>query len=719
MERFMDWHTVPLKGTLERLPDGSKTIPHFSQKWKEHYTHNKNTTPTAIGGVLTGELSGIVAIDCDNDHSLTIFRALDPTYSFVFVSKGKQGGTFIYAYTPALPDNFIIKNDHIELDFYSNNGFVYLPTAANTSKEPFPDTLPALSPMPPATEALLQTLKAPTPQLAPAQKQNILTAQCLAPLVKQFTNEQKFMPGLFKIITPRDFRTEPQYVQQGFLHPENVPAGRGSEYLSKVSAILGADVSIDHTLYVSALHDINTLFKQPMDAPRIDKTIADPMLHGNASVDGIQLWQYDEDWAAHRMIMHTKRQSSIELGFDDHRAMYYYVDPANEHVKSFARDSEFYSYLQSVVYSLPKKIEVKSAMPIINVQSEPNKPFGFHAGDDPTARSLNTFIRTPELAILDDPAPYAPLYKRPETTLKFLRSLVPEEKMQDYLLSFMKRKLTTFDYSPVVLYFLGVSGSGKDTFVELVEQIMGKVAKPTTKEFLEMFNGWMLDTYFAQLDEYGNQLTTMREKDEALGKLKAYTGKQVIQIRQMRNDGYQHKHNVTFIMTANTNPFGIEDGDRRIALLSTPNVLIQQEWVHDMTAIHDAIMAESVDFCYYLATEVPDLHNSAYQLPPASAGKQELIADSMYAAQRIAFVLKNGMLDYLKNLAKDHNCAIVVTALENKRLTSAALEELYDIMTDYKGNMRALNNSIRTAGIKIKATSSMGDKTYYYDLEWK
>ena len=715
------WNTVPLRGELKRLEDGSKTIPKFEKDWKAKYTATKNELASKIGGAMTGEVSGIIAIDCDNTVTYTLFKSLDPDYRFEFVSQGKKDmtcGTIIYSYDEDFADSFSINDGSLALDFYSTNGFIYLPTEANESKVAWHGKLPALKPMPDATKALLKQLQKPPAAQAELPSTNIMTAACLAPLVKQFTTDRKFMPGLFKIITPKAFRTEAQYIKEGYLHPNNVPQGRGSEYLSKVSAILGTDISIDETLYVSALHDINDLFDEPMDATRLDKTIAEPMMSGKATIDNKSIWQYDENWAKYRLILHTKRQSSIELGFDDRRNIYYCVDTANEHVKCFSRDSEYIAYLQSVAINVPQRAELKMSLPMINVSSEPNRPFGFYAGSDPTARTLNTFIRTPELSIIEDPESYHGLYRKPQTTLKFLETLVPEQHMREFLLKFLKRKFKTFEYSPVTLYFLGVHGSGKDTFVSIVEKIMGKVAKPTTREFLEMFNGWLLDSYFVQLDEYGNQLTTMKDRDEALGKLKAYTGKRNVQIRQMRTDGFQYNHNATFISTANTNPFGIEDGDRRIALFNTPNVLTQQDWVHDVTEVHSKILNETKDFCYYLATEVEDLAGTEYQLPPTSAGKNTLIADNMYAAQRLAFALKNGMVDYIKTLAKDHGCKNVVTALNRGRLRADDLSDLYDELTHYKGEMRSLNKAIRQAGIELKATTHEGKKDYYYNLDY-
>lgn len=732
IQPFIDagWHTVPLRGELKRTESGEKTVPVFEANWRHKYQTEFNTAATKLGGAITGEVSGIIAIDCDNDATYAIFKSLDPEADFIFLSKGKLDkdgnekhcGTFIYQWDADLAETFQINDGNMALDFYSDRGFVYLPTDANETKEPLA-ALPELRAMPGNMKVLLlQLYKIEKNKAQPTAtvSNNIMTANCLAPLVRQYnTNPTKVMPGLFRIITPKDFRDDDEYVRFGYLSPSNVPDGRGSEYLSKISAILGADISIDSELYNETMHNINNLFDHPMDKDRLDKTILDPMVSGRASIGDKQIWQYDSNWDAYRLVLSSKRQTSLELCFDDRRNAYYVVDAANEELKCFGRDTELMSYVSATASKPPKKAEMLASLPIVNVKSQPNMPFGFNEGDDPTARTLNTFRQTPELAILTNPESYTALYKRPDTTLKFLETLVPEEEMRTFLLGFTRRKLTTFQYSPVILYFLGAHGSGKDTYVRILEQILGHVARPTVKEFLEMFNGWLLDSYFVQLDEYGNQLTRTSDREEALGKLKAYSGKQNVQIRAMRTDGFQYHHNATFIMTANRNPLMLEDGDRRVALLPTPHVLAEQEWVikaGGVTVVHERIMAEVKDFAYYLATEVPMITDMQYMKPPESSAKRKLIADSMYAAQRIAYCFKHKMTDYLLELAEDYSQPNFAKAVESGRVAVDELEPLYEVMTEYNGDMRSLNKMMRQAGIEQFSTTVKGEKRYFYKL---
>lgn len=222
---FIDagWHTVPLKGKLERLPDGTKTIPEFEKGWLDKYQESFNTKEAKLGGALTGKVSNIVAVDCDNTVTWQLFSSLcDIENGLVFKSKGKADkicGTLLFSYADDLPTTFHVNDGVLALDFYSDKGFIYLPTEANATKEPVTHT--NVLPMPNAMRVLLQQLK--TGQEA---KKNspvadtsrvVSSAMCLAPLVKQFVDQKKFLPGLFRIITPKDFRTEPEYIKTGSL----------------------------------------------------------------------------------------------------------------------------------------------------------------------------------------------------------------------------------------------------------------------------------------------------------------------------------------------------------------------------------------------------------------------------------------------------------------------------------------------------------------------
>jgi len=722
-------YTVPLTGKLERLNNGDKTTPIFEKDWRNKYQSKFNEKATAIGGAITGAISNIIAIDCDDQKTYDLFRGLDRENTFNFISKGKPsgGGTIIYKYpTGTSLGNFKIQSDLLKLDFYADNGFVYLPTGANLTKEAWGyesfGELPTIQQLPATVETLLLnlqhqcTLKS-KPEVTPKVQ---VRSNYLAPQVEMFVAQKKFIPALFRIITPKDFRDLDRYVKYGYLHPDDVPDGRGSEYMMKVSAILGADPSVNTELYQQAMHVLNTIWASPIPNTKFISTIVNPMVNGNSSINGEPIWQYDEHWKTRGLTFTTKLGDASEVFFDDVRACYYMINYTKDMVKIFSRDSDLFAYIEPVAIALPDRKGIKTMVPVVRTGIEPSLQFGFYKEDEYTRR-FNLFKQTPALAILNDPSIYKKLYSKPETIIQFFETFIPDIYMRNYVLRFIKRKMTSFKYSPVILYFLGAHGSGKDTFVQILESILGAqyLARPTTKEFLEQYNGWLVDKYFVQLDEYGNQLQSMHDKQIALGKIKAYTGKAQVQIRQMRTDGFNYMHMATFMLTANNNPLLLEEGDRRVALIDTPNVLKDAAWIvkaGGISAVIEQLYKEINDFCYYLATEVDELPMDEYMTPPDTQAKKDIICDKLPAAQRLVYCFNHGMFEQIEDLIEEAGSANILADTRDGRIFEDDLFDLYTYMTEGRGTKRGLTKIFKEAGYGKAPTTKGGIKQYYYRI---
>jgi hypothetical protein len=721
----LKWHTVPLSGQLKRLANGDKTIPEFPKDFKNYFTENFNEQDSTLGGVMTGKCSGIIAIDCDSEHAYKVFQMLDPDYEAHMVSRGKlnpdgsemKAATIVYKYTQELEENFIHKTTDMKIDFYSNKGFIYLPTKDNLTKYTWESKrFPEIKECPPQIVSLLKSLK---PQKIKhvelelqAKKWNIH----LYPQVRHFAESGRVTKSLFKILTPRDFRTSDAYIAKGFLHPNDVEDGRGSEYLSKVSAILGADESIDEELYTKAMRAINNNFDKPMARSRLESTIIDPMIEERASVDGTPIWRYNKDWEEDLSTVVTKLNTRLDLFFDQERRTYYAVDVANENYHAFKKDADFFSFLETVASEFAGKKEIRQILPLVNVVSTPKYPFGFY-GDH--KESFNIFSPTVPLMIFKNPDTYEKSYNYPTYTIKFLEHLIPDNFMRNYLIRFLRRKFDTFDYSPVVIYLLGVSGSGKDLFVNLLRRIMGEntVARPKASEFLEKHNGWMLDQYFAQLDEYGDQLVNFADKEEAKGLIKTYSGNSRINIRKMQNDGYMYDHNITFIITANKNPLTFDADDRRIALFSTPNNLRELPEVKELGGIQefvDRLYDEINDFMYWLAIDRDNATADEYVNPPFTMDKLALIAAKLSAGSQLAFYFKNGLAGEISRLCTMYETPDVLGYMAEGRVYEDDLFDLYMEMTEHKGTKRGLSAAMQDFD-KIPTTKA-GSKAYYYKV---
>ncbi len=714
------WHTVPLKGELKRLESGKKTLPIFESEWRKKYTKEFNNASTPLAGAITGKVSGIIAIDCDNQVTYDLFRNLDPNNDFHFVSKGKPqgGGTIIYAYTDKV-GGFKLNTEAIALDFFSDEGFIYLPGESNFSKESWEgvDALPSLREVPSTILATLQAFKAKVPDhtVAKTNEQKRSISNRLAPLLDSFVKQGLYDPALFKIITPYSFRDLPSYVSKGHLHPNDVPAGRGSEYLSKVSAILGADISVNVELYAKAIMLINSFWKEPIEKTKLLATVINPMVEERATIDGQVIWSYDPHWEKMGFIATSLNGDYLESFYDDVKGVYYLVNYSVPYVRVFNEKRSLTTTIKTLLGRALTEVQYDSTKQIIRTTLNPSLEFGHIQGSD----RYNLFRQTQELSVLNNPLPYKSQYSRPTTIISYFESLIPDDRMRLYVLSFLKTKFTTFKYSPVVLYLIGKPGSGKDTMVNIIRAIIGDeyVAKPDTKVFIEQYNGWMLDKFFVQLDEYGNKLSRHSDKQEVLGKIKAITGSEEMQIRAMRSDGFNYKHCITFIMTANTNPLPVEADDRRFAFIKTPNKLAIQDWVKEqggISAVQDRIKAEILDFCYYLGTEVPSLGFDEYTEAPLTEDKEKLMLDSMPAAEQITYYIAHSQFTILKEMAEEYGIKDFDENWEKNRLEDGKIEELYAAMTEGAGQHRTLIRTLKGAGFSRSHSTRMGQNVFYY-----
>ncbi len=714
------WHTVPLQGELKRLESGKKTLPIFETDWKRKYTDKFNEKKTRVAAAITGHCSGIVALDCDNQLTYDMFKAFDPEYKFHFVSKGKPegGGTIIYKYHPDL-GTFKLNTEQLKLDFFSDEGAIYLPTEDNHTKESWANVkeLPELKEMPEAIVAMLRALKAKLPAITYKNelKPKTVISNRLAPMLETFVKSKKYDPILFRVLTPYSFRDLPSYVTKGHLHPNDVPKGRGSEYISKISAILGADISVNTELYTNTIMLINSLWDEPMDKPKLMATIINPMIEGRSAIDGEPIWQYDNHWEQMGFIATALNGDYIESFYDDIKGIYYLVNYTVPYIKGFSDKRPLLTTIKTLLGRQVTETQYDSTKQLIRTSLNPNLEFGHVEGSD----NFNIFRQTIELAILNNPDAYKDQYNRPNTIIKYFESLIPDDYMRMFVLSFIKTKLTTFNYSPVILYLIGKPGSGKDTLVGLLRAIIGGdyIAKPDTKVFLEQYNGWMIDKFFIQLDEYGNKLTRQSEKEECLGKLKAYTGAENIQIRAMRTDGYNYRHRSTFIMTANRNPLPVETDDRRVAFIKTPNRLDKQDWVRDMggiSIVQDRIKVEIQDFCYFLATEIPLLKGDDYVIAPETEDKERLILNNLPAAEQIMYYISKSRWDELAEVAEDYGVSDFTEGWEQNKLDDGKLEKLYELMTDGAGSHRTIVKCMRDLGYSRSHTTSRGMNVFYY-----
>src|SRR5690606_26552787 len=201
--------------------------------------------------------------------------------------------------------------------------FIYLPTEDNYTKESWFDTtvLPELREAPESVLVMLEALKRKQQNPTSGVVRNTIIqptiSNRLAPMLSTLLKNKEYDPTVFKVLTPYSFRDLPSYVTKGHLHPNDVPMGRGSEYLSKISAILGADISVNIEMYTNVMLLINSLWSDPMEKTHLLATIINPMIEERANIDGKTIWQYDEHWERMGFIATAINGDYLESFYDD------------------------------------------------------------------------------------------------------------------------------------------------------------------------------------------------------------------------------------------------------------------------------------------------------------------------------------------------------------------------------------------------------------------
>ncbi len=343
--------------------------------------------------------------------------------------------------------------------------------------------------------------------------------------------------------------------------------------------------------------------------------------------------------------------------------------------------------------------------------TEPTSDFGYINND----LNFNLFKPTQALRILADPEPYESEYSRPYAFINFMEHFIPSEQQRLYLIQLIRTKLTTFGYSPVVPYIIGIPGSGKGIFLDILANILGQkyVSKDVGGEmFISPFNkGFLENKFIINLNELSEGLITNADKTKARGNLKLYTGSQTFQCVGKGKDPYQTFMRAMFIMTANRNPLAIEDGDRRLYYIATPNTFESspQCKASQPTDIHNLLMTQTNDIAYYLATEHKNLHSTDYLRAPHNEGKDSILFESLPSSQKIGWALETNNIQLLIDWALTPEY-LLLDSIDNK-ITLKNLTKLYHDQTGADDAEHIMKKVMKKHG--FKQFQSTGNSVYY------
>lgn len=614
---------------MHRDPDTKKKLVDGKPAVISSWEHSLTDAPIML--VDTGS-SSIVGVDFDDEQMFNTALQLDPDCRYIARGVGKGGGHFIYN-----ASNISYLQQHITnpngcnipgMDLQMGRKLLYLATPANETKALLTNTLKSyddLTSMPLAMQLyvvhLYQTHQIANTVLSAApQAQEAHSDSKLHFIVKEaIDSPDQYHHKFFNIVTTKRYKgimaAEPKHPQYPWI-PDNLPMGEsGNQYMVSIATILGRDPSVDSDLFLKAMLYTNSLFSSPMPESQIIE-IVNYITSGQSKINGVSVWQYNPDWNKAGMIYTDNYGNSHEIFSFNNKGSIGYLD--HNHITN---QTEIFTSAGAVIDAIKmvssrnngmSKERLMTRTQKVNIISSPLLPFGAKRSEN--GITFNDYLRTEEQNILMDPSSYTG-YKRPSVTLKFLENSMGYDKLYKFFLPFIKRKLTTREFSPLILVFYGPPHSGKSAITNGVLRPLtkGRSISLSPEVATEKHNDWKVNQDFILLDELHNARQDHRQA--LLQVMNSTTGSNILTgIRKMNQSASaeEYSNEATFVITCNKPvKLSSEAQDRRLVInRSYKSASEALEMEND--DIFKAIVEESKDFAYYLATEVEVLSHTLY-----------------------------------------------------------------------------------------------------------
>lgn len=679
IRKFIDagWYTAPLSGTMVRDAYGKKTGGRYPKKWNT-YRDSQSQIECTLALGFTGKESGVIAIDCDTQKAYKeVCKHVPESYSYRFLPRNegvnegyqKGGGTIIFSYTPRFSQSWGIKDGDIEIDILADGRTVLLPLEDNKTKiqwNPSND-IPELMDIPEELTLYLNQYKK-AKRVGTVREERLYTTN----LIKLVTVQIGLQCGvcyapLWAKLTPITFRRsggKPHY-------PTDVEEGERSNYLSMVSAILGADDSISTDLYAQAMVWINDSLPNPLSLDELETTIIQRMASAVAmGEDGTSIWRYKKQNAGELRLFKYKsvKQADSIFGQCITTRRYYIIDLRDEIY--FPMESKGKA-LQELATDLGGTIP-KSDLGFImesgfKLEVDFTKRFGEIIRSDNNGETpvINIYSPTQEMEIMMGWKNAQP-YMHPVATLEYFNTFIPDEAVRTFVLKFIRHRLLTREYSPIFFQIIGVGGSGKGIFTTILERLFGEryTHQVTAQDLLGTFTGWLEYKELLILDEI-SETATIKERRQIKGKVKNLTGGTKTNIRSMRTESRIVENNALIVLTSNTPVLDVDASDRRMLTWNTPQILKNESWVGDMggdSRMYHGIMGEIESFAQYLREEIEPFSNEdEYTTPLTTAYKSEMYESSLPVSDLILYRLENNDWEGLEKILHRDGLQMLLT----------------------------------------------------------
>lgn len=676
-------YNIPLtnatNATISRAKDGSKILSTRPAdklrvpKWDTMTDKLPANTPTAIH---LGK-NGLIAIDFDSElfnTALELNASLpeDQQCQYVAKSIGKEGGHLLYKYSDTQLTEFIgnpngKKQNKLDtlygetLLFHHQN---------NETKKLLTDQQEITNTVPLAIQLLVinhYITTAPLPTLHQKPVHSDHSGSKLAYIVQNaLQNNTLALSSLMRIVTPREYRSQIENSHKPLppYHPDRLPETEsGHMYMVPISMIFKQDPSIDKELHANIMDHINAQFTHPLPQSQLDSIVKRDI---NAAD-----FNYDPEWKNRSLLVTTKSQHLLEVFmYTEARKIRYLV---YDHMTKISVEYDTASAVLKLISNTtrrPMRTDQLDQNSIhVNIINDPDLPHGYLP--DPDYPAFNKYNWTPEQVAFYRPADYKSTWTAhdqkldynpdhphyPTTTLAALEHSVGG-LLYTHFLPFLNRKYSTRDHSPLFFVLYGVPGSFKSA---ITEGILSKLShqrylKISENVLTDKYNDWMIDVDLIFLDEISEMDPMLRKP--MIGTVKKITGSEIISgVRPMYQSISKDtfKQQITIFMATNhPTQLILEPQDRRMVVFQAHTTISEALNMTEQD-IKAKVKSETVDFAYYLATQVDALSGNDYQTNRNWKTKDyhEYIEHSMSYEDRIRKYIINDDIDSLLSLCYD------------------------------------------------------------------
>lgn len=618
---FIDsgWYTVPYD-RIYYNEKGKKVIEPM-RPWSR-LVHERNLQNSPAGAVIC---SNLMVVDCDTEEAAQ--KILDVAKLPGIVNLGDlakasdhiglvvKTGRGYHFYFEADPDIEYCKGPNIDIQA-TEKRLVFLPTLASEGKTIVAARVISedgvlkikLGRLPESLKTYILSLKDSKEETA-ARKKIRFTGGC--PLAKIDKGSKLY----FRRLTPKHFRGIPAYRfkidTKGYLHPNDIVDGDGNEYMIHVAAILASDPTIDINNFWDNMRYINSCWTEPLSD---EVLVAKVKGYAEDKYPGCP-FNYDEDWEKAAYSFTDVDGVDMTVCYDLNSSKYLVVelDSGKTYLKTSGEIVSFYANRTGTKIN---PALLASQLPGVEIVFDPLRDFGL--SED---KKFNVFKHSKYVEILRSEAAYSKEeieWSKSCEILKFFSHLFREQS--EYWLKFLKRKLTTFKYSPTAFCLFDIEGgAGKGALESWLGYFVGKdkVSSIPYETFKSKFTSDIEGKLFVFLNEYPDDQAARRANTD---KIKSLTGSPVSKIEKKGMDPYETVNFSTYMITSNRVSVEVKNGDRRFCVMQCVakfDDVFREGFFETITSDE-----EMTKLAIYLRYCVDDLSHNEYMRPPMSEAKE-------------------------------------------------------------------------------------------------